>query len=74
MTFSPEKIILGGGVMQQDFLFPLIRKKTVQLLVGYIHHPKVENGLEDYIVPPGLGIHSGLTGAWLLSREAFNEA
>lgn len=73
MSFSPEKIILGGGVMQQEFLFPIIRRKTVELLGGYLCHPVVERGLEDYIVPPGLGVHSGVMGAWLLAREALAE-
>ena len=70
LSFSPEKIILGGGVMQQDSLFPLIRKKTVALLNGYLCHPAVDNGLGDYIVAPGLGTRSGITGAYLLAREA----
>jgi len=71
MSFSPEKIILGGGVMQQDFLFPMIRRKTLQYLGGYIASPVIENGLEDYIVPPALGVNSGITGAYLLSRSAL---
>ncbi len=69
-TFSPEKIILGGGVMQQAFLFPMIREKTCALLNGYLCHPAIDNGLVDYIVPPGLGTASGMTGAYLLAREA----
>jgi len=71
MSFSPEKIILGGGVMQQMFLFPIIRRKTVELLGGYICHEQVDRGLEDYIVPPGLGVNSGVMGAYLLAREAL---
>lgn len=70
MAFSPEKIILGGGVMQQMHLFPIIRKKVVDMLNGYICSPVVDNGLEDYIVPPGLGVNSGVMGAYLLAREA----
>ena len=72
-TFSPERIILGGGVMQQEFLFPLIREKTLKLLNGYLCHPAVDNGLADYIVAPGLGTASGMTGAYLLAREAVKE-
>ena len=70
LTFSPEKIVLGGGVMQRKFLLPLIRRKTLKLLNGYIAHPAVEVGLEDYIVTPGLGTRSGITGAWLLALDA----
>ena len=74
LTFSPEKIILGGGVMQQAHLFPMIRQKTVELLGGYVQHPVVENGLVDYIVAPGLGVNSGVTGAYLLAKAALEEA
>ena len=70
LSFSPEKIILGGGVMQQKFLFPRIREKTLKALGGYIVHPAVEEGLENYIVEPGLGTNSGILGAWLLAKQA----
>ncbi|MBQ6175322.1 MAG: ROK family protein [Clostridia bacterium] len=73
MSFSPEKIILGGGVMQQDFLIPMVREKTVALLGGYLAHPAVEDGLKDLIVAPGLGIHSGVMGAWLLAKRAIGQ-
>ena len=74
LSFSPERIILGGGVMQQKFLLPMIREKTVRLLHGYIVHPAVEAGLEDYITEPGLGTDSGILGAWLLAVEAERDA
>lgn len=74
MTFSPEKIILGGGVMQQDFLLPIIRRKTLELLGGYLCSPMVDDGLEHYIVAPGLGTNSGVMGAYLLARQALEEA
>ena len=70
LSFSPEKIILGGGVMQQKFLFPRIREKTLKALGGYIVHPAVEEGLENYIVEPGLGTNSGILGAWLLAKQS----
>lgn len=74
LSFSPEKIILGGGVMQQMFLFPIIRRKTIELLNGYLCSPVVDNGMEDYIVPPGLDTASGVMGAWLLAKAALEEA
>ena len=70
LSFSPEKIILGGGVMQQKFLFPVIREKTLAILGGYISSPAVEAGLADYITEPGLGTESGILGAYLLARQA----
>ena len=71
LSFSPEKIILGGGVMQQKLLFPKIREKTAALLNGYVAHPCVEEGLANYIVEPGLGTDSGILGAYLLARDAL---
>lgn len=73
MSFSPERIILGGGVMQQSFLFPLIRQKTAALLNGYVAGLD-QAGIDRLIVPPGLGIHSGLLGAWMLGKDTEAEA
>ena len=70
-SFSPEKIILGGGVMQQKHLFPLIHEKTKKLLNGYVQHTAILDGIETYIVEPGLGTKSGATGALLLAQEAY---
>ena len=72
-AFSPEKIILGGGVMQQKHLIPLIRRRTAELLNGYVQAGEILEGIDDYIVEPGLGTKSGATGALLLARQAFAE-
>ena len=69
-TLSPEKIILGGGVMQQKHLFPMIRKKTQELLNGYIRHQAILEKIDAYITEPGLGTRSGATGALLLAKQA----
>ena len=74
LAFSPERIVLGGGVMQKDFLLPMIRQKTIALLGGYLSHPAVEEGLNGFITAPGLGTASGITGAYLLARQAAREA
>lgn len=71
--FSPEKIILGGGVMQQKHLFPLIRKKTLELLNGYVQAKEILEDIDSYIVEPGLGTKSGATGALLLAKQALQE-
>ncbi|HCT96856.1 ROK family protein [Vagococcus sp.] len=66
LVLSPERIILGGGVMKQAHLFPLIRESFEKQMADYVVTPD----LEDYIVPTGLGDNSGITGCLLLSMEA----
>ena len=62
LTLSPHRIILGGGVMAQPLL-PRVRSMVSALLAGYLDHPLLAAGLDSYIVPPGLGQHSGILGA-----------
>lgn len=68
LTLSPQRIVLGGGVMQQEQLFPLIRAKVAKLLNGYINTPQLKD-LEHYIVPASLKGNQGIMGcirlAWL---------
>jgi len=68
-NLSPERIVLGGGVMQQKRLFPLIRQKVRDNLNGYIASPVFADGMEDYIVPPGLGKRSGILGAMAMAKK-----
>lgn len=67
LLLSPHKIILGGGVMKQRQLFPLIHEKVKDLLNGYVAPLAEQERLETYIVPPGLGDEAGLTGALLMA-------
>lgn len=73
-TLSPEKIILGGGVMQQPQLLPMIQEHTQKLLNGYIQSPSLTAGIENYIVAPGLGNLSGVLGAIALAKQAYDES
>lgn len=68
-TLSPQRIILGGGLMQQHALFPMIRQAVAQLLNGYIPKPQVHEEVNRYIVPPQLGGHAGVLGAILLAEN-----
>jgi fructokinase len=70
-TLSPQRIILGGGVMQNELLFPLIRRNVQTILNGYVQHPSILQDIDSFIVPPGLGSTSGVLGAAALAlREA----
>lgn len=70
LILSPEIIILGGGVMNQTQLFPLIRQNVKTLLNGYVQHSHILNCYDNYITNPGLGDNSGLLGAFALALNA----
>ncbi|OLP65222.1 putative fructokinase [Bacillus pumilus] len=70
LILSPERIIMGGGVMKQKQLFPLLREKLAFYMNDYIDLPP----LDTYIVSPGLGDKAGITGALLLAMEAKGNA
>lgn len=72
LTLSPKKVILGGGVMHQRQLFPLIRAEVKKLLNGYVNATELSGDLDDYIVPPLLGDNAGLAGALALGLKAIN--
>ena len=73
LLLSPQKVILGGGVMHQRQLFPLIRAEVRRNLNGYVSSEAVTDGIDDYIVPPGLGDNAGLCGALALGLAAARE-
>ena len=70
LVLSPKKIILGGGVMQREFLFPRIRRRVRELLNGYVASKVLLEEIESYIVPPDLGSQSGSLGAIALAMQA----
>lgn len=70
-VISPQRIILGGGVMDQPQLFPLLRKKLLEQNQGYIRHPALTpEGIDRYVVPPALGNRAGILGAIALAEAA----
>jgi len=73
-TLSPQRIVLGGGVMQQRELLPLIRHELVDLLNGYIQAGEITDGAERYIAPAILGSRAGVLGALVLAEAAAAQA
>lgn len=71
MTLSPERIILGGGVMQRQSLIKQVREETLRLLNGYIQHPAILEHIDEYIVTPDLFPVSGLVGSYLIGKKAL---
>jgi len=72
LLLSPQRIILGGGVMHQKQLFPLIREEVLRGLNGYVQHEAILKDIEEYIVSPQLGDHAGLCGAIALGYLEYN--
>ena len=68
LLHMPDRLIFGGGVMKAPGLIEALRKATEARLAGYIKAPQLDPGLERYIVTPGLGDQSGITGAIALGR------
>ena len=63
LTVSPQRIILGGGVMHQQQLFPLIRERLTEYLAGYVDLSVFSKTMQDFIVAPALGDDAGVLGA-----------
>ena len=70
-TLSPQRLILGGGVMKQSQLFPLVRQRVKELLNGYVQDPHILVQIDEYIVPPALGGQAGVLGAIALAEQAI---
>jgi len=72
-TLSPQRIIIGGGVMKQSKLYPLIHQMVKELLNNYLQLPEIIENIQNYIVPPTLGDRSGILGAIALAKQAYIE-
>ena len=71
-TLSPQRIILGGGVMKEPKLLARIRARVPELAAGYFDSPELGEGIAEYIVGPVLGDRAGVLGALELARLALD--
>jgi fructokinase len=69
-TLSPERIIVGGGLMKHPSLLDMVRMSVKELLNGYVDSPAITEHIESYIVAPELGDRSGVLGAVALAERA----
>ena len=74
LLHMPDRLIFGGGVMKAPGLLAAVRAQTSALLGGYVRHPRLDEGLSQYIVAPGLGDDAGITGAIALANHALAAA
>lgn len=76
LTYSlrPQRIILGGGVMERSAIYEKVRSAFRQLMAGYALDRNCRDE-ERFIVKPALTSPSpGLVGALLLARRAGQAA
>ena len=72
-VLSPERIVMGGGVMSETSLLPLVRLEVGELMNEYLETSAVADGIDAYITLPGLGPRSGVLGAIALAEAALVE-
>jgi fructokinase len=73
VTVSPQRIVLGGGVMDQPQLLPKVRSRVLALLNGYVQSSEITQNIDHYIVAPQLEGRAGVLGAIALARQAAGE-
>lgn len=69
-VLAPQRIVIGGGVMQQPGLLELLRTKLAEQLRGYATSHIRSGSLDDYVVAPQFGQDAGLIGAIALAMSA----
>ena len=74
LTHMPDRIIFGGSVMKAPGLMERLRAATRILLAGYFSCGPAGGDLTDYLVPPALGDHSGVTGALAMAETRAGHA
>jgi fructokinase len=73
LVLSPERIVIGGGIAQQEQLLPRVRRRLTEMLNGYVQRAEATTDVERYVVPPRFGQDAGLAGAFALASQARSE-
>jgi fructokinase len=75
LATAPRRILLGGGVMEgQHHLFRRIRSFLAKSLNGYLDLDNLTGGLDQYLLPSGLGGRVGPLGSLALAQDAARSA
>ena len=69
-VLSPERVIMGGGVMSQPGLIERVHRQIVALMNGYLDAPVLGDGISGFITAPALGRRAGVLGALALAESA----
>jgi fructokinase len=74
MVASPERVIVGGGVMDRSPLLGMVRQRLRELVGGYLQTPMLGEAIDSYLVRPELGDRAGVLGAIALAEKTVQEA
>lgn len=72
-VYSPQQIVLGGGVMQHKGLIDMVKAKVRARNEGYVHSYMLEEKIGEYIHLPILGNRSGALGAMAMAIKMLEE-
>jgi fructokinase len=67
LMYSPQRIVFGGGVMQQLRLLRSVQARMLHWLHDYLPHPELR--AEGFVCAPGLAGASGIKGALALAID-----
>ena len=70
-VLAPQRILLGGGVMQHEGLLDRVREYLAAGLSGYRTSRHLKGSLVEYVVAPELGQDAGLYGAIALAHQVL---
>ncbi len=70
VILSPQRIVLGGGVMHQEHMMPMVREEVKLQLNGYLKTKELED-MDNYIVLPSLNDNQGIMGALKLAMDEY---
>ena len=75
LTTAPRRILMGGGVVERrPELLAQIRERLIASLNGYLDLEDLTGGVDQYVVPPGLGALAGPLGSLALAADAYSAA
>jgi fructokinase len=70
LVASPQRVIVGGGVVEGRPLLDLVRPRLGQFLAGYLDTPLLAERIDSYLVSPELGDRAGVLGAIALAERS----
>jgi fructokinase len=73
-VLSPERVVVGGGVMNQPGLLERVQREIVGLMNGYLDAPLLGDGISAFVTRPALGARAGVLGALALAESASSES